>query len=206
MEDIFPADLTGTREKILHAALVVLQEHGYDGLSIKRIADEAGLRKSSVYHHYSDKDELLFYLLEFVLEQVKENIVQSSEANALEQLHRIVDQILIGEHVSGSPGEQSPSYESPVGAFIQVRAQAVHSTEYRERISAVDETHQKEIVSVIQRGIDEGIFRDVDPEPVASTLLTLLIGGFVRRMTSNDPNLDPVRDCIYDYIEQTLCH
>ncbi|TSD13485.1 hypothetical protein DP107_11685 [Haloglomus irregulare] len=56
--DIF-AEVEGTRERILRAALSVLQERGYEGLSMAAIAEEAGIEKASIYHHYSNKDELL---------------------------------------------------------------------------------------------------------------------------------------------------
>ena len=205
MDDLFHEAPSDTREEILHAAFVVLQEHGYAGLSIKRIADEVGLQKASVYHHYSNKDDLLFCFLEFVLDRVEEKIVQSSELEPLEQLYMFIDHILVGEKVSIASTEHEPPSDEAIGAFVQVRAQAVHDAEFRERITTVDQTHHNQLVSIIERGIEEGNLRDVDPDPIAATLLTLLVGGFSRRVTTNDPDLEQVRDRAVEYIEQTLC-
>ena len=39
-----------SRELVLDAAERVMAEHGYDGASLARVVDEAGIPLSSVYH------------------------------------------------------------------------------------------------------------------------------------------------------------
>jgi AcrR family transcriptional regulator len=48
-----------TRERILDAAVEVATERGYDGTSMAMIAKRAGASMSSIYWHFSDKDDLL---------------------------------------------------------------------------------------------------------------------------------------------------
>ncbi|MGH3353878.1 MAG: TetR/AcrR family transcriptional regulator [Nocardioides sp.] len=47
-----------SREKLIAAALEVAAESGYEGASISRICAAAGLRASSVYWHFANKDDL----------------------------------------------------------------------------------------------------------------------------------------------------
>ena len=46
------------RQRILDAALELLSEHGYEGMSLQRVADRVGLHKSSLFHHFKSKEEL----------------------------------------------------------------------------------------------------------------------------------------------------
>ncbi|NGN92875.1 TetR/AcrR family transcriptional regulator [Nocardioides sp. KC13] len=49
---------SGSREKLVAAALEVAAESGYEGASISRICAAAGLPASSVYWHFANKDDL----------------------------------------------------------------------------------------------------------------------------------------------------
>jgi TetR/AcrR family transcriptional repressor of nem operon len=47
-----------SREKILTAARLVAQAHGYNGINFRDLADEVGIRAASVYHHFPSKADL----------------------------------------------------------------------------------------------------------------------------------------------------
>jgi TetR/AcrR family transcriptional repressor of nem operon len=49
---------TDSREKILTAARLVAQAHGYNGLNFRDLAEEVGIRAASVYHHFPSKASL----------------------------------------------------------------------------------------------------------------------------------------------------
>lgn len=53
-----------TKARIFHAAKTILQQKGYEQLSIKNICDEAGVSNGSFYHHFKTKDDLLSYYIE----------------------------------------------------------------------------------------------------------------------------------------------
>jgi AcrR family transcriptional regulator len=46
------------RQRILDCALELLAEHGYEGMSLQRVASRVGLHKSSLFHHFKSKEEL----------------------------------------------------------------------------------------------------------------------------------------------------
>ena len=52
------------RRTILDAAEALLAEGGYDGFSIRRLADRCGYTAPTIYHHFGDKVGLLDALLE----------------------------------------------------------------------------------------------------------------------------------------------
>lgn len=51
-------DVDGSKERIHAAALRLLARYGYEGVSLQMIADEVGLHKSSLFHHYRGKLDL----------------------------------------------------------------------------------------------------------------------------------------------------
>jgi AcrR family transcriptional regulator len=56
------AEPSGTRERILNAALDLFVEHGFDATSLRQIADQLGITKAALYYHFASKDDILMAL------------------------------------------------------------------------------------------------------------------------------------------------
>lgn len=50
---------SNTREEILEAALDFFSVNGYEATSISQLADSVGIRKSSLYSHFANKQDIL---------------------------------------------------------------------------------------------------------------------------------------------------
>jgi AcrR family transcriptional regulator len=61
-----PHKLHPTAGKILAASKRILQEHGYQGLTLQAISAEAGVNKSGVWYYFGGKQQLVLALLEEV--------------------------------------------------------------------------------------------------------------------------------------------
>lgn len=53
-----------TKDRILSAAKAVLESAGFEGLTIRRVAQRAGLSPMALYRHFKNKDELLNALMQ----------------------------------------------------------------------------------------------------------------------------------------------
>ena len=53
-----------TKERIIEEALTLFAEKGYQGTSVKNIADAVGIKDSSLYKHYKSKLELRFHIFQ----------------------------------------------------------------------------------------------------------------------------------------------
>lgn len=53
-----------SRSQILDAALKLFSHHGYGATSVRDIAEEAGVSKGNVYHHFPDKESIFRALLD----------------------------------------------------------------------------------------------------------------------------------------------
>ena len=58
---------SSTREQILEAALDLFAVNGYEATSISQLADAVGIRKASLYSHFSNKQDILDTVVETVL-------------------------------------------------------------------------------------------------------------------------------------------
>lgn len=59
-----------SRESIVDAAVRVLDEHGLDGLSMRRVAEELDTGPASLYWHVANKEQLLDVILDRVIGEI----------------------------------------------------------------------------------------------------------------------------------------
>lgn len=59
-----------SRERIHETALRLFARYGYDAVSLQMIADEVGLHKSTLFHHYASKLEIVDEVLNEILRRV----------------------------------------------------------------------------------------------------------------------------------------
>ncbi|MGI5492186.1 TetR/AcrR family transcriptional regulator [Microtetraspora malaysiensis] len=97
-----------TRERIVDAAFVVLDQEGLDGLSMRRVASELSVTVSALYAHVDNKNELLelmyhrlfdgFELPEHDPERWQEQLKNfARESRARMQRHRDMARISMGQ-------------------------------------------------------------------------------------------------------------
>jgi TetR/AcrR family tetracycline transcriptional repressor len=60
-----------SRRKALEEALKIIDEEGLDGLSIRRLADELHVNGASLYHHFTNKEEIVVGAAELALADVR---------------------------------------------------------------------------------------------------------------------------------------
>jgi AcrR family transcriptional regulator len=71
MEPMSPEEQRGlTRERLVEAALELVDDAGLEGLSMRALADRLQVKASSLYWHVRDRDELLDLLADGILESV----------------------------------------------------------------------------------------------------------------------------------------
>ena len=55
-----------TKEKIFEVSLDLFSKKGYDSVSLREIAEEVGIKKSSIYSHYPSKEAILMDIFEYL--------------------------------------------------------------------------------------------------------------------------------------------
>lgn len=68
-----------TREKLLKAAIKLVNRDGMKQLTVRNICDEAGLSTGSFYNLFSGKEDLISYYLKYAFTPYREKAMEASE-------------------------------------------------------------------------------------------------------------------------------
>jgi AcrR family transcriptional regulator len=86
-----------TRQRILDTARQLFTEQGYDGTSLREIAEPLGFSKAALYYHFKSKEEILAALMEPANVLLHEFLDRLESAATLEEwaaaLDWVVDQL-----------------------------------------------------------------------------------------------------------------
>ena len=84
-----------TRERILDVALDLFIEQGFDGTSLRQIAERLGVTKAALYYHFESKDDILLALHMRLHEFGKDALAKMGEGPVtLAQWGELLDQLL----------------------------------------------------------------------------------------------------------------
>ncbi len=61
---------TSTKQKILDVAINLIAQNGYDAVSMQDIAQTVGIKKASLYYHFTGKDQILKEILQYPLTRI----------------------------------------------------------------------------------------------------------------------------------------
>lgn len=97
---------TNRKEEIILTTLELAAEKGLAGVSMSMIADKIGIKKPSLYKHFSSKDEIVEAMYQFLRDKSKENAnikpvdysILFSEKTAYEVLKGVVQGYINMDH------------------------------------------------------------------------------------------------------------
>lgn len=162
------------KDALFEATIAVLGTHGMDGLTMDRVAAEAGIAKGSLYRYFRSKRDLL----EFVYTKLIDPVFQDLEEIATKKqpaMKKLAEQLrTLLEHVSQHAQVHKLLFED----------EAVHvllqSSERRTM-----ETACRWLAEVFDQGITEGVFRPGDPLMLATMYL-----GLCKSVLETQPQLE----------------
>ena len=154
--------------QILHAAVQVFSEKGYNGAVVADIAERAGIGKGTIYEYFRSKEELFFSVFELYWEETWDAAAVSISAiggSATERLGALSDTMMA----------QWVELEDIFAIVMEFWAASSNSQlRHRFRQAFRDAYAQIRgiVSSLIQNGIERGEFRpDVNTESVAAALV-----------------------------------
>jgi len=72
-----------TKEKIFEKSIELFSRKGCNGVSMRQIAKEVGIKESSIYNHYKSKDELIDSIFDYFLSSIKNYRPSDLELNKM---------------------------------------------------------------------------------------------------------------------------
>ncbi len=168
--DVEPEDSEPGRAAFLRAATRLINELGYRGASVQRIASELNVTKGSFYHHLDAKDELVIECYKRSFDTIT-TAQRDADARGGDHWHRLSSTIATLLDVQFS--ERGPL----------LRTTALSGLPPRVRQAMVDRSNRiaRRFAGTISDGIAEGSIRAIDPLVASQALMALQNAAFDMR-------------------------
>jgi AcrR family transcriptional regulator len=180
-----------SRDRILSTSAVLFCEHGYAGVSMRRIAESCEMKAGSLYYHFASKDQILAEVLNIGIQKVHAAVAAAlteapENAPAIDRLRRA-----ISGHLHALL-EYSSFTSANVRIFRQVPEEVQRGNlEVRRAYEALWDSFLHELQ-------DAGALRgDVDPR----SLRLMLIGALNATLEWFDPTLGSISDLADRYTD-----
>lgn len=157
------------RAELLDVALGLVQEVGYDAMSVEAVTTTAGVAKGTFYHYFGSKEDLRFQLLERLGAELHQHIaaaLRTSSGSGAEQLQVFMD--AAAAYKTGHLGQFLP--------MVYLYRRENDSLRHRLHQAWAQSTRGL-LVSLIAAGIADGSFTVTDAEATADMLTTLWYEG-----------------------------
>jgi len=154
-----------TLDDIVSAAAKVFRTKGYHAATVRDIAEEVGILKGSLYHHFASKEELLYLVVKEPIAQMYRAIAEIAVADlgATEKLRRA-----ISAHLGAFDRHYPP-------LFVYLRERESVKRRFREMIGSSPKEYYRCWQQILREGVENGEFRsDFDIQVTSYGLLGML--------------------------------
>ena len=178
-----------TRGEILFAAYKEIHVNGFQSASLSNILARTGVTKGALYHHFKDKTELGYAV-------VDEVIARRIHLSFIAPLGQFDDPIAGFIRLIEDAGRKFSLTDVERGCPLTVLAQEMASIDegFRTRLTAIYEQWHRSIANVLLRAReDDLILDDVDPYAMAVTIAAVMEGCLHAAKVAQ--NLDKLHHC-----------
>jgi AcrR family transcriptional regulator len=154
-----------TLDDIVAAAAKVFRTKGYHAATVRDIADEVGLLKGSLYHHFESKEALLYLVVKEPIARMYETIaaIADTDLTATEKLRRA-----IAAHLEAFDRHYPH-------LFVYLRERESVKVRFREMIGFSPKDYERCWQQILREGVKNGEFRrDLDIQVTSYGLLGML--------------------------------
>lgn len=152
---------------ILRAAVEVMGEDGYEGASIRDMAARAGVSVAALYYHFPSKLELLRQFLdeayEVTLARIDRRLALVPD-DAVSRLDEVVA-TLVATHLHDEWAQ--------LASNVALREYTRLNPPERTAIDGKREQVRTLLASILEQGVDEGVFTTDEPGETARAVMTL---------------------------------
>lgn len=150
------------RQAILDAASLLFIEKGFGGTNFNDIADAVGMTRTALYYYFRSKEAMLESLTTAVTKRAGDliaEVIQQEDLSPDEALRQLI------LHHAGLV------LQHPLQFRVAERSESSLPEELRKEAQASRRAVRRGFVAVIERGIAEGMFRTVDADIAAFSII-----------------------------------
>ncbi len=188
-----------TEEVIMEATFRAISRHGYADLRMRDIGDEMEMTRQVIHYHFDGKYDLLSSFLEYIIDQYEGSVDVDEDADPKTELAVRIDQCLFG------PEFDEFSHWDRMKVFHELYSHAQNDDQHREIFNSHYERMRDSIVAVVEKGMEDGVFRTVDAEQMGQLLTDVIHAARGRKISlGHDDAPEDARDAIDDFILDSL--
>lgn len=166
----------GSRDQILRAALQEFATKGIDGARVDEIARVSNVNKNMIYHYFQSKENLFIEVLEDVYENIRfrQQDIQLRGLDPVSAMRRLV------EHTADIWIEV-PEFNRLLASENLHQASHVKKS---KKIRGMYHPLIASVSSILDRGVEEGVFREgIDPVDLYISITSLSAHYVAHRYT-----------------------
>ena len=163
---------------ILDCARKIVEQEGFDGISIRKVAGLAGYTPGSIYQYFDDKEALVHALIQQGYQKMMEAIAKNPDDD-LNTENQIIARFLNYNKTA----LVMPEYYKAV--MLSENSKILELTSVLSCDAASSKPGLSRLVNAIKTGMENGEFRQGNPETIAKLLWTANFGLLVRFMIEN---------------------
>lgn len=186
-----------TKDRIVEAAMKLVNLHGIAGVSMQAIMEETGLEKGGLYRHFESKEEIVIASFQKYISLVSDRLRKSGEGitSPIKRIHasiRALGSIAFDPIVVGGCMIMNISVESD---FSNPKMKQLAKYVFVRWIN--------HIAKEISAGVDQGeIRKSANGKVIASVMVSSIEGAIMLSAVSGDTNhANKVMDHLHEYID-----
>lgn len=152
-----------TVRKILDTAERLFIEKGYDHTSLQEIIDETGLSKGAIYHHFTSKEDIFYFVCDRIGQRNAEVLSRVRDDGSLSGLEKLKAIFKVSMH----PDRQAKMF------CMMPYLMDNHKFLATEMRSIFKEVVPQFMEPIIRQGIADGSIRTDHPKELAEAMLLL---------------------------------
>ncbi len=182
------------KREILRGAARLFDHVGYHGVNMSMIAEAAGLKKPTLYHYISGKDEILFMLHELFIGTLRKNADERLAAGA--------DAMVVLRGVVEDTFQLIHDYPGYVRAFFEHFREL--GPQQRAEIGVKRDEYVALIIGVIEKAMKAGVVRKADPRLTAHCIFGICNWAYQWYRPSKDPAPEVLAAKCWDIFQHGL--
>ena len=155
------------KAEIAEAVGAALAKHGYERLTTAKIAAEYDKSEAGLYYHYDSKDEMIAAFLDGAAAAQAVELADDG-GNPEARLRAAC------EHLFVTPGGERAGLHV---AVMELLSHAPYNETLRDPLRELEGATLDALADIIREGVEDGTFREVDPDATAAFLLAAADGS-----------------------------
>ncbi len=187
--------MSSTRDKIISAVIDYIKDDtNIESITLSKIAQTANIGKSTVYEHFSSKEQLIIETYQYLLDYYQKLINQPLKSNTFKSMFiEQLDLILCAMMDARTMVDAIMNHQN---TFINI------GKELEPCVMEIQKMMESRFLVIFKKGIEEGIIATREPKPYQGNIVQAIISGLLYQYANHtiDINKDKLYELIYDHV------